>query len=215
MFTAAMIGFVAGFVGSMPVAGPISILVFGRGLQDRPRSGVYVALGGALAESAYAYLAFWGFGELFAEHRWIEPISLGAGAVILTSLGVRFALQRTPPEALDQPPEQAVGNKRSFFLGLTITALNPTLMATWLAAVTLLRSFDFHDFGAGRALPFSVGVALGIFGWFGVLLMLLGRYKERFSRGTLDRTIRIMGIALVLFGLYFGVRFVRYLLAIH
>ena len=40
------------------------------------------------------------------------------------------------------PADPAVGNKRSFLLGLTITALNPTLIATWGAAVAAVHSCE-------------------------------------------------------------------------
>jgi threonine/homoserine/homoserine lactone efflux protein len=210
MFAASLMGFVFGFVGSMPVAGPIGILVFGRGLQDRARSGVYLAVGSALAESVYAYLAFWGFSALLATHRWIEPISRGLAAVLLTGLGLHFAFKKSSPEVAPRPPDPAVGNTRSFLLGITITALNPTLVATWGAAVTALHSFDLIAFDSSHALPFSIGVCLGISSWFVVLMSLLRRYRARFRRSTLDRTLRIMGVLLTLLGLFFALRFVMY-----
>ena len=210
MIAAALLGFVFGFVGSMPVAGPISILVFGRGLQDRARSGVYIAVGSAIAESVYAYLAFWGFSALLARYAWIELLSRGLAAVLLTVLGIHFVRRSPPPPTADHAPYKDVGNKRSFALGFTITALNPTLMATWGAAVTTLHSFDLVAFGPGRALPFSIGVCCGISGWFAVLLSLLGRYRARFDRGTVERLVRAMGVLLLLLGLFFVVRFGMY-----
>src|SRR5689334_10935761 len=138
MLKALLIGFAFGFVGSMPVAGPVSLLVFGRGLQDRQRTARYLAAGSALAESVYAYLAFWGFGALLASYTWIEPLSRGLAAVILTALGLHFVVRRSTeePEGPASSPPQRTGMKRNFMLGVTITALNPTLMATWGAAVT-------------------------------------------------------------------------------
>jgi threonine/homoserine/homoserine lactone efflux protein len=208
---ALIIGFAAGFIGSMPVAGPVSILLFSRGLQDRARSGAYLAIGAALAESVYAYLAFWGFSELLTVHWWIEPISRGLAAVLLTALGLRFMLKGEDPEEPEAKPPPGVGNKRSFLLGLTITALNPTLIASWSAAVTILHSLDLIDFGAGRALPFSIGVCLGISGWFVVLLSLLSRYRERFSRKTMARLLKVMGALLTTLGLWFAWRFAVYM----
>jgi threonine/homoserine/homoserine lactone efflux protein len=208
---ALLIGFAAGFIGSMPVAGPVSILLFSRGLQDRARSGAYLAVGAAIAESVYAYLAFWGFSELLTVYWWIEPISRGAAAVLLTALGLRFMLKGESAEQPEAKPAAGVGNKRSFLLGLTITALNPTLIASWSAAVTILHSADLIDFGAGRALPFSIGVCLGISGWFIVLLWVLRRYRERFSRRTMARLLKGMGVALTLLGLWFAWRFAVYL----
>lgn len=210
MLIAPLIGFVFGFVGSMPVAGPIGILVFGRGLQNRARSAIYLALGSALAESVYAYLAFWGFSALLAVHAWIEPISRGLAALLLTGLGLHFILKRPEPEAAQQTPDPTFGNKRSFFLGITITALNPTLMVTWGGAVTMLHSLDVVAFDPRRALPFSIGVCVGISVWFAVLLTLLARFRERFRRSTLERVVRIMGVLLTLLGLFFAVRFALY-----
>jgi threonine/homoserine/homoserine lactone efflux protein len=210
MLTAALLGFTVGFVFSMPVAGPISILVFGRGLQDRIRSGVYLALGGALAESVYAYLAFWGFSELLTVHPWVQPISRGVAAVLLIGLGLHFMLKRNRGDAPEVPPDPGVGNKRSFFLGFTITALNPTLIATWGAAVAAVHSWELVSFDSNRALPFSVGVCLGISAWFVILLWLLRRFRGRFQRSTLDMMIRVMGVALAVLGLVFAWRFAVY-----
>ena len=207
MIVAALLGFVFGFVGSMPLAGPISLLVFGRGLQDRARSGVYIAAGSAIAESVYAYLAFWGFSELLAAYGWIELLSRGLAAVLLTGLGIHFVRRDAAQPDPSYTPTKDVGNKRSFALGFTITALNPTLMATWGAAVTALHSFDLVAFGPGRALPFSVGVCLGITGWFTLLLSLLGRYRARFKAETVAKVVRAMGFLLIGLGLFFAVRF--------
>ena len=211
MIAALILGFLFGFVGSMPVAGPVGILLFSRGLQDRMRSGVYLAIGSALAESVYAYLAFWGFSELLTSLAWIEPISRGVAAVLLTAIGLRLLLKREDAEAPAVKPDPQVGNKRSFLLGVTITALNPTLIATWGAAVAALHSFDLVVFGAERALPFSLGVCLGISGWCVMLLWLLRRYRDRFSRVTLVRTLRVMGGLLTVLGLFFAWRFAMYL----
>jgi len=209
MLTAALVGLFFGFLGSIPVAGPISLLVLAYGLEGRVRNGIFLAVGAALAESVYAYLAFWGFGALLARLTWIEPVSRGLAAALLITLGVRFLRRRPPPEALPQLSPPGAGNVRSFFLGVAITGFNPTLMVTWLAAVTLLRASDLVDFGAEGALAFSMGVAAGIAAWFGVLLTLLVRYRQRFSSSLLNRMLQAMGAALILLGVVFAGLFAR------
>ena len=208
MVAAALLGFTFGFVGSMPIAGPIAILVFGRGLEDRARSGIYVAAGAAVAESAYAYLAFWGLSELITQHEWLEIASRGAGSLILVALGLHFVRRRAGPEVTFRAVDPGVGNKRSFFLGFTITALNPTLMATYTAAVTTVYSMQILTFDARGALPFAVGTCLGVTIWFAVLLLLLARFRSRFRPETLDRVIRVMGVGLIALGLVFAYRFI-------
>lgn len=213
MFAAALLGFAFGFIGSMPIAGPIAILVFGRGLENRARSGIHVAAGAAVAESAYAYLAFWGFSSLVVQYSWLEPVSRAAGALILTGLGLHFVRRRSSPEVGFRPVDPSVGNKRSFLLGFTITALNPTLMATYTAAVTTVYSMGIVSIDARGALPFAVGTAFGITIWFAVLLVLLARFRARFTPTTLDAVIRVMGLGLILLGLFFAYRFATYVAA--
>ena len=210
MFTAWLTGFLIGFVGSMPIAGPIAALVFASGVEGRPDRGLFIALGGAVAEAAYAYLAFWGFSELLAHHGWIDPVSRALGAVVLLALGLRFVLRPYEPPATGSDASPSAGRKRSFALGLTITALNPSLIATWSAAVTMVFSLGVVEFDATRALPFSLGATVGIVTWFLLLLMLLGRFRTSFGPQSLRRVLRGTGVFLILLGIVFAVRFLLY-----
>jgi threonine/homoserine/homoserine lactone efflux protein len=208
MLLAAILGFVIGFVGSIPIAGPVAALVLRRGLEDRARSARFLAAGAAIVESAYAYLAFWGFSAFLAKHAWMVPASRGAATVILAALGVMFMRKRTHPDA---PPmaDPNVGNKRSFFLGVTVTALNPTLIVTWTGAVTFVYSLDVVHFDERSALPFSVGAMLGITIWFTLMLELLGRFRARVSTAGVDRVIRYTGAFLLALAAYFAFSFAR------
>jgi threonine/homoserine/homoserine lactone efflux protein len=213
MLAAALLGFVFGFFGSMPIAGPIAALVFSRGLENRGRSALYLAAGAAIAEAGYAYLAFWGFAAFLSRHAWVEPTSRAFAALLLTALGVHFTRKGSAKEGPEQAPDPNVGNKRSFFLGFTITALNPTLIATWTGAVTFVYSLDVVTFDSVSALPFSVGSFAGIVCWFALLLGLLARFRARFPRETLGRVMRWTGFFLIGLGLLFAARFVQWLAA--
>jgi len=206
----AIIGFLFGFVGSMPVAGPIALLVFGRGLEGKGRAGLHIAIGAAVAESVYAYLAFWGFSELLETTPWLGVASRVGGAVILIALGLWFLLRRPKPANAAEPPARLTakrkGVKRNVALGFVITAVNPALIATWGAAVTTLYSVMPLEFNADHALPFSVGACIGIASWFSVLLVLLSRFRNRFRADTLDRAARGAGILILCAGLALAVR---------
>lgn len=210
MLVATLLGFTFGFVGSIPVAGPISALVFSRGLQGRSRSGVFIAAGGAIAEAAYAFLAFWGFSAYLTRYAFIVPTSRALAAVILTALGISFIRARSMQEG--ERTAKADTDVASFGLGFTITALNPTLIATWTAAVTTLYSTQVLSFSTGQALPFASGTMVGIAGWFFTLLLLLRAYKDRFTVATLHKIVRVVGVMLVGTALWFLYRFIEYLL---
>lgn len=207
MLVAALIGFAFGFIGSMPVAGPIAVLVFTRGVEDRFRSGIAIAAGAALAEGIYAFLAFWGFSTLLADYEILVPISRGAAAAILAVLGLVFLRRRSGPVG----PPRAERHGTSLALGFTITALNPTLIATWTAAVTTLFSTGLVSFAPHLAWPFSLSAIVGILAWFGALLLLLRRARGRLRQATLDRIVRVMGALLLALSVWFAVQLVRWL----
>jgi threonine/homoserine/homoserine lactone efflux protein len=200
LVAAAILGFIFGFVGSIPIAGPVAALVFRRALEGRARSALHLAVGAALAESIYVYLAFWGLSELLERHAWIDAISRIVAAMLLIALGLRLALApRTEP--IPTVGEPAVRDARSFLLGLTVTMMNPALIAIWTAAVAALYSVDFLHFDARAALPFSAGAGAGIVAWFAALLTMLRRLRMGSSRKTIDRSIRAVGILLAIIGL--------------
>jgi threonine/homoserine/homoserine lactone efflux protein len=183
----------------MPVAGPIAVLVLGRGLEDRSRNGLFIALGAGIAESVYAYLAFWGFSAFLTSYPWIERVARGAAAVMLIALGIHFYRKQPDRKPVERPSN--VGNKRSFFLGFTITALNPTLIATWTFTVTTVYSFGIVTFNPLNAFPFSFGAFSGIVLWFATMLYLLKRFRSKFAGAGLDRLLRVMGLILIAAGL--------------
>ena len=211
MAIAAVVGFLFGFIGSMPVAGPIAVLVFSRGVDNRHRSALWVAVGGALAEGVYACLAFWGFAEFLARYPVMEPISRAVAAVVLTALGVSFLRRKVRRQKVDDRRE---GWGRSFALGFTITALNPTLIATWAAATTTLFSTKLVAFTPVTALPFGGGAIAGIIVWFALLLQLVKKFRSRFSEQTLNRVIQGMGVFVLVVAVWFAVMLVQGLFSV-
>jgi len=208
MALAAVLGFLFGWVGSIPVAGPISALVVTRGLEGRYRSGAWIAIGGGIVEAVYALFAFWGFSTYLARYPILVPISRGTGAVVLLALGVTFIGKRDPePKEVPLARDSAWG---SFALGAWICAINPTLLATWTAVVTTLHGSGLIVFDRGMAWPFALGCALGIAGWFVTLLALIRRYRERFSQTILRRIMRGVGVLLIVGGLWFVWRLVAW-----
>ena len=211
MALAAVIGFLIGFLGSMPVAGPIAVLVVSRGVDGRHRSGLSIAAGGALAEGVYACLAFWGFAEFLARYPVMIPVSRAVAVLVLTVLGVLFLRRKvTSQQAM---PHRKEGWGGGFVLGFSITALNPTLIATWTAATTTLFSTGLVDFTPVTALPFGAGAIIGIVLWFGLLLALVRRFRKRFSPRTLNRVIQVMGGFVLVVAAWFAVMLVQGLLS--
>jgi threonine/homoserine/homoserine lactone efflux protein len=199
MLLALVVGIALGFVGSIPVAGPISLLVFAQGVARRYQNALAIAAGGAAAEGLYACFAFWGYGQLLAKYPFIRPISQALGALLLIGIGVAFAWRREPPAS--EPATPADRKRRGVLLGFTLTALNPTLLVTWTAASSTLLSSGVLITEPKRALLFALGVVVGIVAWFGVLLALLHHFRDRFRKQTLHGVVRVIGVIVACVGM--------------
>lgn len=206
MLVAIVCGFLFGFLGSMPLAGPVAVLVVSQGVRRQYRHAFRIAVGAAVAESMYALVAFIGFSAFIGRHSLFIPISRGVAAVILISLGVRFALWK---DADSEPgPAREKPGASSFLLGFSITALNPTLLATWGAATAALFGSGIGAFTSWMAAPFALAAGIGIVSWFAVVLTLLRRFGEHFPQRAMTWIVRAMGVMLVCIGTWFVVRLV-------
>jgi threonine/homoserine/homoserine lactone efflux protein len=208
MFFTVLLGFVLGFFGSVPVAGPVSALVLRRGLEGRVRSGGFVALGAGLAEGLYALLAFWGFAELVEGNPKVAVGSLAATAAILFALGVSFFSTKTKTGETYKGYDS---RRKGFLLGFTVAVFNPTLIVVWAAVVTILFDLQLIEFTPRLAIPFGIGCCLGIAAWFILLLRIVQHGRKRFSEAGMKRFMRAMGVFLIGLSLWFGYRVVRLL----
>jgi threonine/homoserine/homoserine lactone efflux protein len=206
LLLALLVGATMGFVGSMPVAGPVAVLVLERGLIRRGREGLGIALGAACGESVYAFLAAWGIGAVFAAYPRVLPISRLVGAGVLVVVGVYLATRRRTAS----PPPRGVpaeGQKRrGFVLGASLTLANPTIIASWTVAVTAAHGAGLLVSGPLPATAFAVGVGFGIAGWFATMLRLLSRFQRGLRAETVDRLLRVTGWVVVGLGVALAVR---------
>ena len=202
-------GFLFGFLGSLPVAGPIAALVLARALEGRLRAGLALAAGAALAEAGYAALTFWGVSSLIARYPAAVPASRGVAAAILLVLGVLLLRSRPLIPGASAPIDRARG---SLLLGFTITALNPTLLVTWTAATGTLAASGWLRLTPTLVAPFAVAVAMGIVAWFVLLIALVGRHQRRLEPRTLRRMLQVTGLALLALAAWLAVGAVRFLL---
>lgn len=204
MLEAALAGQLFGFVGSMPVAGPIAVLVLSRSLDGRRRDALAIALGGALTEAAYAFLAYCGFSAFLADVPWIVHASRAVGAALLLLIGVALLRRREEP----RPDADRSRAGAGFALGFTVSALNPTFLVTWTTLVGVFSSICAIDSGAWAAAAFAGGVCVGIVAWFVVAVWLVGRFRDHVTATTLSRCHRGFGWLVVVLGAALGAAFV-------
>jgi threonine/homoserine/homoserine lactone efflux protein len=209
MLLALILGFIAGFIAAVPVAGPVAVLVLHEALAGKKSEARQIALGSAVAESLYAGVAFAGIGAVFDRFPVLLPVSRIVSAAILIIVGIYLIAKRREKEKQEEE-EAIVASQRpgrsKWLVGLSITALNPTLIASWTAVVAALHGAGIASSNPLEALPFALGIGLGIMSWFVVLLAIVGRFREKLSPNVVHRGVQIVGGLLAAGGVAMAVR---------
>jgi threonine/homoserine/homoserine lactone efflux protein len=197
MWMALLAGLALGFFGSVPVAGPASILVLKNALEKGHRQGFDVAIGASVGEAVYAFVAFWGLTTVLETFPMLVPVSKIVGAVLVIVLGVYLVFRRTSTQEM-QAAVLADRQGRRWLRGFLSAVLNPTLLATWTTVVTGLHAASLVEPSPRGAIPFAIGVGIGILGWFAFLVqVIVRRFRDRLEPAKIQKIVRGFGFAMI------------------
>lgn len=144
LITMSITGLIVGFVFSMPIAGPVSILVTSNALKGRLHYCHMLTIGASLADFIFVFLAVFGVTKLYSLYEPAIPYFLMAGMLFLFYTG--YKIIRTKID-LEHPDDKLFlesvkyEDKGGFYTGFMINLLNPTLFIGWLSSSFLAISF--------------------------------------------------------------------------
>ena len=92
-----------------------------------------------------------------------------------------------------------------------MSALNPTLLLTWSAAVAFVYSKGLGEPSPAYAIPFGISAGAGVGGWFVALVSLMRRYGGKLPMAAFTWTVRSLGLVLVLLGVTSALRLLRWM----
>lgn len=145
IITVLLIGFISGFVFSMPIAGPISILITSNALKGNKRFCIRTALGATIVEFVFVLVAVYGMTIIFSAYSSIIPYLLIIGAIFLFIVGVKVFSSKIKLEDYTESEPDINGisaeNKGGLRAGLIINLSNPSLFFGILASSFLVLSF--------------------------------------------------------------------------
>lgn len=199
MAAALAYGFLFGWIGSMPIAGAVSVFVCQRGLAGSFRNGLALASGAALAEGAWCLVVIQGAGQLFTRWPVAAAVAKTVGGVLLVCLGVYFLTRHTTLLNHRAPAEEPARRLRDEFrIGATLVGFNLAIPVNWLAAVTVAVSLGLVP--PVTPPTFALGVTFGVVAWFALLLRLLIGFRPRLRASVLDRVMHFLGTLLLVGG---------------
>ncbi|AIQ46375.1 hypothetical protein R70723_11180 [Paenibacillus sp. FSL R7-0273] len=184
-----------GFLIAAPV-GPVSLLCMNRTLRQGLSAGLATGAGIALADTSYALIAVTGFraaGEFTSGYA--IPLKL-LGSLFILYLGV-IAWRSADAAASAEMPHR--GSLYCFISSYLLTVSNPATVLSFIALAASLGGTS------GRSLLLPAGIAIGSFGWWLLLTLIIvwirGRLPGSFSL-LLSRTSAVLLILFSLYGIF-------------
>jgi threonine/homoserine/homoserine lactone efflux protein len=155
LITMAIAGFLTGFMFSMPIAGPVSIMITSNALKGRLRYCNLFNVGASIADFIYVFIAVFGLTKLYTFYKPVIPYIFSFGSLLLFFLGYKIYRTKIDLEHLEEKIHISgairIKERGAFYTGFMINFLNPTLFIGWLTSSLLVISFiaalGFHTGG--------------------------------------------------------------------
>jgi len=159
IITIAVAGLLSGFIFSMPIAGPISIIITSNALKGRLRYCILVSMGSFIADFTYVFIAVFGLTKLYSFYKPAIPYIFAVGSLFFFYLGYRIIRTKIDIENLEDKSHLTEKiqkkEKGAFYTGFMINFLNPTLFIGVLTSsffvISLIASLGMNTGGlAGK-----------------------------------------------------------------
>ncbi|HEY5944578.1 MAG TPA: LysE family transporter [Kofleriaceae bacterium] len=156
---AAALGVVLGVVTGMPI-GVVNVAIVEAATRGERRYASHIGIGGALADTVHASIAFVGVGRVVTDY----PQYTRAMAIVAAALVVGYALLALRRHRIVAPRHRRYG----VVTGLVLTLPNPAALAAWIAVAAVV----WPTIDLVAALAVGIGVGVGSALWF----VLLARF---------------------------------------
>ena len=141
LLTISLAGLFAGFIFSVPVAGPISILVTSYSLKGEFHFALVTAVGAALVDFLYCFIAVFGFSQLYIMYQPLVPYTLLGGAFFMVILGYKIIHMHLKLDSNGKGDKPRLRKRGRFLTGVMVSLLNPSLFFGWLTSSFIIMSF--------------------------------------------------------------------------
>jgi len=140
LFNISVAGLIAGIVFSMPVAGPISILITSNALGGRLRFCKRAAIGAAIVEFIYVFIVIIGIKSLFSYYQPFIPYLILVGSFFLVAVAYKITTTKINLNEIEKTEKRKDANRGGLRAGLILNLTNPSLFVGWLASSFLVFS---------------------------------------------------------------------------
>jgi L-lysine exporter family protein LysE/ArgO len=206
---ALLAGFAVGFFCAIP-PGPVNFNVIRKASRNETREALRVALGAALVDTVICGFLTMGFGwvlEKVVTNPWtrlgLALFLLAGGLKILIYDRKKDAGMNAANPGLTATPKEVSGFRFPLLVGVLQGAANPALLVNWTLINSIIVGHRLLPKGHLPGGVFAVGVGLGVFTWFALLVELVEKLRKHPAGEWIQKSSFAAGVLLLGFGLYF------------
>lgn len=201
MILAFLIGLIVGFLICIPV-GPINMWAVNTQFKRNFRSAISIALGASTMDFIYFMIILSGLSFFNFTPKTIHILKV-IGVLILFSFGMKELLTKQVSFTLTDEEKKNAPKAHSYFLlGVLIYTSNPTLIASMTGVASVIKSWNLFEENFVNHFLLSIGLSLGTFTWFYLLLKLVGKHKHKISEKFFVRFSKACGVFILIFSVY-------------
>lgn len=190
-----LVGVILSFIVAIPV-GPVNLAVVQNSIKYGMLSGVKIAFGSATVEFFYCFVALWGIKTFLTNPNVIFFLQI-ISVPVLIIMGIFNLLRKKETEEKDLQSNKSP--RGDFFLGASLTIVNPILLPFWMGVAAYLKTLhifgdNFHFlYNPSTNWAFITGVALGSF-LFLTLVSFISSKRKSINISTKIVIYKILGI---------------------
>lgn len=148
LITLAIVGSLMGFLFSIPIPGPLYLLIISNGLKGKLRYCYIAAIGASIIDFIYCFIAVFGFTKFYMFYENIVNYVLVAGAVFMVIIGIRTIRTKLDlveiekeDNILEENIHKKVKDNTGFITGILVNLANPSLFVAWMISSFIVLSF--------------------------------------------------------------------------
>ncbi len=197
--------YIMGYLTAIPI-GATQIEIAKRSLNGHIGSAFMVVLGSVSSDVMYGTIAFFGVAP-FLKNKMVIAIFWIVGAIILLALGIYTLIQSKRQHSLNLNDTMLRNKQLSFVTGFSLAVTNPMMIFWWLLGAQFLKDLNLvTQFNSTLYAFFLLFGGLGLASYLTTLTLVLHWAKKFVSDRVMQKIYFILGIVLVVFSAYFGVR---------
>ncbi|WP_417600726.1 LysE family translocator [Owenweeksia hongkongensis] len=183
-------------------AGPVFFVIIETSISQGKTKALMLDLGAALADVIFILIAFYGSQSLISSLEDNIWVSLIGGLAVVVFGGYYILKSKTPGQFKNRV---AVKRKRLFFFkGFLLNFLNVGVLFYWIATTVAIGSLVHHE--RSKMIMVYALIMLTYLTVDMFKIYFANKFKERFKGRNLQMVEKIIGLILLLFGIYIVIR---------